>query len=889
MNEPLPNAYTAAPIDILDSNGNIAIGTESVGGDNIILGSNSGEDITTGADNIIIGHESCKTMTTGQRNIVLGKSSALYSANPSDKLYIDSTDTANPLIGGDFAARTLTFHAEEAKLAGGSTLPNSDNAIATKAYVDNYAQGLIVYEPVAYKTTAALTAAYDNGVDGTGATLTITNAGLTLDAYALVAGVDEGIRVLVADQTDPIENGIYVVSQIGNVAADTVLTRSSDLNGSPDHEVKVGVYVNVLNGDQFTGTGWTLSTRQSLLANPPVISMDDGANEPLVWVMFRGSAVNLGGTLESLQAITYPPADNLFITSAGGDWESTTADTAISRLALNTDGFIEGDGTAAAPIQLTDGTASGDIIQWDGAAWGTTQLPSIPFDQFDAVVGSGEAFTTVQAALTAGHRSILVRSSTTEADDITFTENTYIYILKNVTITAGSLVFNWGTDLVSICVEGEQNSSSQITLTNATSLNNSAIFMTNNKIYNIELSNLLFNSPNIAITFGSNNMQHIKYTQCIFNRSGLTNTAVFNYGNFFKCIFYRCQANAGEGDSNARITFNSCILLDCWLHAFNRNMEDNSNGVCPARFSTCSIDKLTVFSAIPTLKLIFSVNTSVNDLIYYFTSSASAFIVINNSSIKHIKNKIGGISFVVSFRETPLKAIISDIISNNAITFSAGATDCIIKNINSSSLGLSGNLTRVQVSDVRCNDITLSTYTNCVFNNLIATTISSNSNTGYRSAFNNCDASFNFSTGGGSESSFSNIRGGLSSVNSVNSARVRWVNCTFTNNSSVIASGSTSNTNHWLISNCTFNLEFTISGGTNIFIDNCIFHGSMTLNGSSLAIDNINFSNCQFGAATNTWSGTITNCHVNNCRGITNIAGFAGIANLAVVDARGNS
>ena len=98
---------------------------------------------------------------------------------------------------------------------------------ATKQYVDTIAAAGIHYHgPVRVMTTANLSAAYDNGSSGVGATLTnnSTQAALTIDGVLLTTND----RVLVQDQTAGAQNGVYKVTTVGTASSNWVLTRTTD-------------------------------------------------------------------------------------------------------------------------------------------------------------------------------------------------------------------------------------------------------------------------------------------------------------------------------------------------------------------------------------------------------------------------------------------------------------------------------------------------------------------------------------------------------------------------------------------------------------------------------------------------------------------------------------
>lgn len=114
--------------------------------------------------------------------------------------------------------------------------PVQDNALITKAYADSIATGLDVKDSVRVGTTANV----DLGVSGIG---TVVD-GVTLS---------DGDRVLVKDQTNATENGIYVVGA-------GAWTRSDDADNTPSNEVSGGMFTFIEEGDTLRDTGWVLSS-----------------------------------------------------------------------------------------------------------------------------------------------------------------------------------------------------------------------------------------------------------------------------------------------------------------------------------------------------------------------------------------------------------------------------------------------------------------------------------------------------------------------------------------------------------------------------------------------------------------------------------------------------
>lgn len=73
-----------------------------------------------------------------------------------------------------------------------------------------------------------------------------------------------GDRLLVKDQIDAIQNGIYIVTQVGTGSTPFILTRSTDGdNFDPGHELKPGVTV-------FANEGTSNITHAFLITEPSV-------------------------------------------------------------------------------------------------------------------------------------------------------------------------------------------------------------------------------------------------------------------------------------------------------------------------------------------------------------------------------------------------------------------------------------------------------------------------------------------------------------------------------------------------------------------------------------------------------------------------------------------
>lgn len=146
--------------------------------------------------------------------------------------------------------------------------PTADQDAATKKYVDSVVSGLTdPKDSVKVATTAALpTSTYDNGLStGEGATLTADANGALPSIDGV--GLSVGDRILVKDQASSLQNGIYVVTQLGDGSNPWILTRAEDANiGSADGAandpslVSQGMFCLAAQGTANGGLGYILTT-----------------------------------------------------------------------------------------------------------------------------------------------------------------------------------------------------------------------------------------------------------------------------------------------------------------------------------------------------------------------------------------------------------------------------------------------------------------------------------------------------------------------------------------------------------------------------------------------------------------------------------------------------
>lgn len=255
-----------------------------------------------------------------------------------------------------------------------SSTPVNATDLVNKQYADLVAAGLKFHPACNCATTANLTATYSNGTSGVGATLTNsgTLAALVIDTVPVVVGN----RILVHNQTNAAQNGIYTVTTVGSGSVAWVLTRATDYNttGPLPDQIDQGDFVFVISGSQFASSSWVQQTPL-----PITIGTTD-----IVFVQFSSLTTYLAGTGLTLTGQTFSITNTsvtagsygaasqvgLFTVNAQGQITSASSQTIQLDASAITSGAL---GVARGGTGLQSFTA-GNLLY----ATGTTTLAGLP-------------------------------------------------------------------------------------------------------------------------------------------------------------------------------------------------------------------------------------------------------------------------------------------------------------------------------------------------------------------------------------------------------------------------------------------------------------------------------------------------------------------------------
>lgn len=292
------------------------------------------------------GSGSTSLLATGT-GVLVGGTTPSYSTTPTltgtNFSAIPNAALTNSSV--TIGSTNVALGATAASLAGLSSVtltgdPTLALQAATKQYVDTLvSSGITYHQPVKYEvpnSTGNLNATYNNGTAGVGATL--TNAG-TLGAFTpdgVVASVND--RILIYNQTNQFENGVYTVTTVGDGSTAWVLTRATDADSyglkDPD-ALGEGDAFFIQSGNTGAGETYVCNTSGTITFGTTAITFTQVSASQ---VYSAGTGLTLTGTQFAL---------NTPVSLANGGSGQTTAQAAMNAFAgaVTSGQYLRGNGT----------------------------------------------------------------------------------------------------------------------------------------------------------------------------------------------------------------------------------------------------------------------------------------------------------------------------------------------------------------------------------------------------------------------------------------------------------------------------------------------------------------------------------------------------------------
>lgn len=346
---------------------------------------------------------------------------------PTSKTLVDTnsaqTLTSKTLTSPTITSATLSLAAD----------PSSALDAVTKQYADNIAAGLNAHDSVQAATTSAVTGTYTagstgaDGGTGVGAYFTVTATGaFVVDGYTTVLND----RILLKNQSNAIQNGIYKVTTAGTSGVSAVLTRATDYDNSIAGEVFAGDTVFVTNGSTNINQGWLMNSIGT--STNPTKGIKIGTDN-ISWTQFTGTGGLTAGTGISISSNTIS-IDSTVATLTGSQTLTNKTISGTSNTITNVSLTAGVTGTlplanggtgattqagAANAVLPSQATNSGKYLTTDGSnvSWGTVSSYTAP-TLGTTVVTSGTTITSIVGLSKLTSDAFMVKNSSSNEIDI---------------------------------------------------------------------------------------------------------------------------------------------------------------------------------------------------------------------------------------------------------------------------------------------------------------------------------------------------------------------------------------------------------------------------------------------------------------------------------------
>jgi hypothetical protein len=364
--------YVDGATSSLSASLTISDGTTSdvvtVGTDTLSFTGGTGID-TTVSDNQVSFAIDSTVVTTSDTALTIGSTAVSVGGTITDFVALTSVVVDNLTIDGSSITAAAGDNSVNLVPTGSGTVdvaskritnvatPTGTNDAANKGYVDAVKQALDIKDSVRAASTENITIADD------------LNVGDTIDGVTLA----DGDRVLLKNQTDASENGIYLAGATPARSPDAGITG----------EVTPGMFVFVEEGTANADNGYVVTTNGTItlgttdiafaqFSGAGQITAGDGLTKSGNTINAVGTANRISVAADAIDIATTYVGQNT-ITTLGtittGVWNGTTVGVEHGGTGLATvtsNGVVLGNGTSALSATAAS-TADGSILQADSA------------------------------------------------------------------------------------------------------------------------------------------------------------------------------------------------------------------------------------------------------------------------------------------------------------------------------------------------------------------------------------------------------------------------------------------------------------------------------------------------------------------------------------------